>query len=357
VFTKKLNNFQTLLTQAGEAILFCLFLILLLAQFNFVSIYAQEEKERGLIITPIIIEQKVKRGENYQIEIEAINNTRERDYNIEMITQKFTTAEEEGIPVILPLEAEDSYADWLSYQDPEFSLEPGESKKQIVNLSIPQDANPGGYYYAVTFSSANENNQQAEGNQLLINERIASLLFIEVEGQIQREVTVKNFQTDRAFYDPWFDSIFMQYQVELTGNSHLKPSGNVIFGEQTDNGFAINPEQKIIFPNTARSFSSQTKPDFKIPFLSYNPFLEEVSNTDSENFEQVSKKIIGSQKVNIRVLYVNSNQELTFATSTQEIFFFPWKVLTIFLLLIIIATTGFFYYRRTKIKSKKPKSG
>jgi len=338
------------------------FLILLCFSFIFINTNTQNNsRDRGIIISPSIIELDVDRGKNYEVEIEIENdNQGNQSYELQRLTQTFQASENEGVPELREFNSSDPHKDWVNYPEPVFAIKDDERKTTQAILSIPKDANPGSYYFALIFGTDNKdtNNQ----NKVVINQRISSLLFVNVSGKIQREISIQNFEaknetSSSSFYDPFFDPIEINYKIGVSGNTYLKPSGNIFFYQNKDNPqttIQLNPENRIILPNSSRSFDLFSKPQFLVNWLSGNPAgLDKIKD---KNNTELSRPWFGSQTIEIRVLFANSDGDLEIKSIKKEIFFFPWKLLLIILIISAILAVIYLFFKRRTNKNKQKRN-
>lgn len=319
---------------------------ILIIQFFSSGLGVSAQDNSGLVVSPAKSELKVERGQSYTVEILVENDTFDKQYNLEILTQTFKASPQEGVPEIQPLLESDVFGNWISYSEDSFELSLNAEKVIDVTLDIPEDAAPGGYYYAVTFAddggkSFNEN------NQVRVESRVVALIFIEVQGQIQREVEIETFATDNNFYDPFYDPIFIEYKISTTGNSYFLPSGNLYYSDDGEirNQAPINPNQKIILPDSDRNFKAVFKPSNKLFFDPEKDLEGQILDVQMVNEDH---KWFGSQDLELRVVYINSNQELARTTATVKVFFFPWRAALGASLIIIIVTILFYYIRKRR---------
>lgn len=316
-----------------------------------VSLNAENQtQQRGLVLTPALDELDVEQGQTYQIDLDIRNDTRDKVFNLVHTTETFTASADEGVPVLKEFSAGDPQKTWIGYPQPLLTIKPGESKTSSVTLSIPKTAAPGGYYFALIIGE--NGSADATANKLLINSRVGSLLFVNVLGQVEKEVKFDAFQLDKQVYDPFFDSIELQYKIRVEGNTFLKPAGNVFFGTQDSTGsISLNPDGKIILPNSSRLFQSYIPATNQLPdFLNVNS-----TKVPKGNIEAIDKPWFGQKDIEAKVVYTDSNQDVTQKTVKTSVIFFPWKTAILVLLLIAVILLIVFsaktIYRRLKRKN------
>jgi hypothetical protein len=300
---------------------------------------AQVTAERGLIISPAIIELEGDRGGSYSLEVKVENDTRDQDMNISTVLQTFKASDDEGIPTVSDLEPESDKLQWVRFLDTDFQLRSGDKYTSNVVVSIPQDAQPGSYYFALTYANS-QFPSSGSSSQVAIESRVSALLFLTVKGQIDRQVEFVEFSTPQSIYDPFFDAVTINYKIATQGNVYLKPSGDIFIGdlENPDTRLSLNPQQKIILPNSQRSFS----------YSSQKLIDKDLFNNRTPDFEV---PIIGQKKITAVVLYPNNNGELEKKETEVTITLLPWK--TILLGLLILGIIGLIVVYIKKSKSSK----
>lgn len=352
-----------MLKQIHSQILFFTFLgtglLALLA--GSVPIFAADNARTGLVVTPALYELEAERGNGYDIEINLLNDSGGDDYKISTLLQGFSASKEEGVPVVSELPSDSKYLSWVTFQETVLPLKSNERKVSRIRVNIPQDAEPGSHYLALTYNIENPNQAPDPSKpQVKIQPRIAVMLFLNIKGQVQRDANFEYIQADKNLYDPFFDGAKIEYRIKLEGNAYIKPSGNMFIGNDStrpDASLQLNPESKIILPNSARTFRLSIAPSNQIQYISTGiPSDEDLIKDQNGNTPNVlnslSRPWFGSQNVEARILFVNSQDELTQRSATVQLNYFPWKTLLLVLPVILILGILFWYYKkRTKTKA------
>ena len=295
-----------------------------------------QDNSRGLIVGPAILEINADRGSSYQNSVTLENNSTDDTYNLSPFVQTFTASDEEGTPVISPLPSDSPLNTWVKYLENGYTLKKGDKIESKFIVTIPQDTKPGSYYLALSYKTQNQ--ASSTNSQVVINKEVSALLFINVKGEVDRDVNFEYLKTDKQIYDPFFDGVEINYRLKATG-TYYKPAGNLYVGNLTDpdNQVNLNNNQKIILPNTARTFNILNKPALNAGVLSSDPTKADVKG-DVANIDDLKKPIIGNQTFTTKVLYVNKQGNIESKSTELQVFFFPWKTL---LLIALVALLGF----------------
>ncbi|KPJ55724.1 hypothetical protein AMJ49_06470 [Parcubacteria bacterium DG_74_2] len=151
-----------------------------------------------------------------------------------------------------------SLKDYLEPELAEFILAHGERMVLPIEISIPENAEPGGLYGSVLISTApiEEVPEGEEGKakgQVQIIGRIASLFFVKVKGAVTEEGVLEKFDTVNSKKLHQQGSISFSISYRNKGNIHLNPYGIIeiknILGKKIDE---IEIEPYFAMPNSLR---------------------------------------------------------------------------------------------------------
>lgn len=243
-------------------------LVASLALFAITRVAAQDTSGSGLSISPTRTELKIEKGGSDKIEI-----------NVRNVTRGAIVAK----PFISDFESDDATGEPRLYADAEkrnsasinsfvsglqdVALEPGEDKNVVYDVNIPQDAASGGYYGAVTFRAVPANQAGPESGEVALTANVASLVLIEVPGDITEQIQVNSV---KAVKDDKAGSFFttapnkVAISVKNNGNSFSKPFGTIsitnMSGKQVYSYELNNSTPRgNILPKTTRTFTDELK--------------------------------------------------------------------------------------------------
>ncbi len=146
--------------------------------------------------------------------------------------------------------------DYITFPEDSFLLNLGERARIPVTISIPADAEPGGYYGGVLVSTIKDDgvDEGAGSARSPIVARIGTLFFVTVPGNIVKTGKTQNISLvgDKFWYEKGPVNFSILY--ENTGSVHLNPYGELriknIFGEEV--GF-VELEPWFVLPKSLRS--------------------------------------------------------------------------------------------------------
>lgn len=160
-----------------------------------------------------------------------------------IVLEDFSTAGEEG-QVVLEEPSSNNYslANWIEPESKDIVLQPGEERALTFTINIPKDAEPGGHYASLLFSSGGDPVPGAAS----VTQRVGSLILLRVSGNVSETATIESF-TIPSYSQK--GPIIFSLRVKNDGNVHVRPKGTIIitnlFGKKVDeiplNGANIIP--------------------------------------------------------------------------------------------------------------------
>jgi hypothetical protein len=308
----------------------CLALLL----FGVKSAVAQTTNSLTLTITPPLIKVNMSPGDMWQSAVKLINN------NIEPVTVyvdklDFKSSEDGGIKFLQGEEAGSTggkflLSQWLEFAPGPFTIEAQKELEIPFTINLPVEAEPGGHYAAILAGSKPVGNLSGSG--IKISSLLASLIMLEVKGEVIEHGQIREFSTDKKVYTQ--PSADFTIRFANTGNIHLQPQGEIkiynMFG-QDQGTITINhsTEYGNVLPDSIRKWNF--------------------------NWEAPkSLSAMGRYKAILILGYGNQVRE----TANQTVYFwliYPWPLIlivggVIFLALIIVFSLRF-YIRRAIVKS------
>ncbi len=209
------------------------------------------------VVGPGRAEIEVKPGQTVVYPISVTN--RISDGRVFDLTVEDMAGSEDGTQAVILLGEERgpyTVKDYITFPEDFFTLDLGERAQIPVTISIPEDAEPGGYYGGVLISTVrtSENEEGSTQPRSPIIARIGTLFFITVPGAVETEGETKTItQTSgRSWYEK--GPIGFNILYENKGSVHLNPYGELriknIFGEEV--GF-LELEPWFVLPKSVRS--------------------------------------------------------------------------------------------------------
>ncbi len=239
------------------------------------SINAQESQRNGsgLSISPTRSELRIEPGKTDKIEV-SIRNVTRGDIVAKPFISDFESDDATGEPKLISDTSKRSSASIANFVSglEDIPLKPGENKNLTYTVSVPSNAAPGGYYGAVTYRAVPANEATPGNGEVALTANVASLVLIEVPGDITEQIQITEFKVGRAVQNnaPKFSSFFTTnpnraaLTVKNNGNSFSKPFGTVSLTNMSGKqiySYELNnstPRGNVL-PKTSRAFTDEIK--------------------------------------------------------------------------------------------------
>jgi hypothetical protein len=260
----------------------------------------------GIEVSAPLYEYTIKPGENVQ-DIIKVKNVGPNATTFYPEVLDFKSNNEDGTPIFLK-SGEDSgtysLAKWISFTKESVTIEPNKSEAFNFFVTIPADAEPGGHYAGILFSTQPP---KLDGTGLSLATKVGSLVLVRVAGDAKEEASIKEFSTDKETYEQ--AQVKFNLVVSNTGNVHVQPKGTItiknIFGG-TVAALDVNQSSSNVLPGSDRKFAIDWEdPGFKV----------------------------GYYTATVTLNYGNPSQTIT---AQVTFWILPWKTLLIALVVAII---------------------
>jgi len=300
------------------------------AVFAFEKTQLNIEAQNDFVVEPGKTEIFINPGETITKHI-SITNRIGKSVKFKLNTEDIVGTNDSSAPVKLLGDEVGPYSlkNFIKPEITEFELESGEKITIDVEVSVPEDAEPRGYYGALIVSNEPEvlgegQASGAEGKARLIS-RIGSLFFLRINGEGKEEGSLEDFKVigpEKLFYEERPSGFEISFKN--TGNVHLVPHGKVTITN--------------IFGKTVG----------EIPVDAY------FSLPDSIRYREVfwdKGTGLGRYVAHLSLYpgYGNENQE-----SEVALWIIPWKILLItFIGLVIFVSIVYYILTRFEFRRKK----
>jgi len=230
--------------------------------FLVLSIWQTASKVSALTITPSLTDISVQKGERVGFRLRLTNEEQEAvTVLLESVDVGFTV---EGIPQFLSKGniAPDSLVWWLSYEPGPYTLASGEEREIPITMLVPDSADAGGHYGAILVSR-NVSDRVDQESEVKLQSKVASLLFVNVEGRVDRSFSVMDFASTNTLFESV--PVFFEVQLSNHGNTHLQPHGTIdisggLWPAKTKERLLVNEDFAYVLPGLTRTFSASWQP-------------------------------------------------------------------------------------------------
>lgn len=218
-----------------------------------------------LKVSPVRTDIEVPAGTSKKVDTYLTNLT-DAPISVRPVTNDFIAGDERGTPALI-LDA-DKFAPTHSlkrYMSPlaDVTIPAKQTATVPVTITVPQDAQPGGYFGAVRFAPVNPDG----GGQVNLSASVASLILMKVPGAAVEKLTMTEFkitqdgQESTYFRTP--DNIVINLRFQNNGSVQLAPFGkiSVLKDNQVvyDHDFNISNPREMVLPDSARRWDVPLK--------------------------------------------------------------------------------------------------
>ncbi|MFZ1258566.1 MAG: hypothetical protein WAQ25_03795 [Candidatus Saccharimonas sp.] len=273
------------------------------------------EKGLALEIAPPVLNFVVDPGETIKSEI-ALRDVSTSALIVTSEINDFTASgEENGNPKVITDATEKSpytITNWVS-PFPKMTLQPKQLQKLPLEIKVPANAAPGGYYGVVRFTATPPD---ANTNGVSLAPSLGALIMVRVKGDAVEKLSVQEFyMTQQGKRGNFFEDIPFDFveRINNEGNVYEQPTGNIlikdIFGKPVAN-VNVNAEGRTVLPKSIRKYSQ---------------VFDKAALGNTTMFGKYSAE-----------LTLNYGNKLT-TKSTLTFWVIPWKLIIAGIVLLIIA--------------------
>lgn len=119
----------------------------------------------------------------------SVENQSDATVRMRVYVMDFRITKENDFVFLEPGEESYSCSKWLSHEETDFELAPGENRAVVVTINVPREVEPGGHYAALLFETVQP--QLDQGSSVTISSRIASLFYLTIPGVTEADVLAK----------------------------------------------------------------------------------------------------------------------------------------------------------------------
>ena len=329
-------------------------LFLITSAISILSLLTVFHAASALTLTPIRLTLSGDPGQTVTAEVTLIN---EKDTSETFYTSfaNFEAQGETGTPTFK--EGTEGLASWITASKSVF-LPPGVSKKVELQIAIPQNTAPGGYF-AAAFWGATPSEKTTQ--EVAIGTKIGTLILLRVNGAVKEEAQILAFDTLNGQHFFTALPVGMFYRFQNGGGDRALPKGDVImrnfFGIKADSVNA-NVVAGNVLPGQIRRF--------EVVWSKQNQNLE--VKAPSGFFNQVKYEwhnfALGRFSANLDIAYGASNN---IALKAKTAFWvIPWQLLIIILIVaflvflvlkVLIKSYNSFIIKKAKESSQRMSAG
>jgi len=295
---------------------------LLLCGFLFIPV------SRAITLIPPHLEIGLIPGQSLQTSIKLFNESQEV-LQLYTETASFHAKGETGQPEFdFDSPTDEGLSSWIEVEKGPIILNPGERYEVPVKIHPPANADPGGHYASVFFTTSPP---EAGEGQVRIASKVGTLLLTRVEGDVIEKGSIAEFGLGKGKMT--FNRLPIDFFVRFqnSGNVHLRPSGQIgiksMFGKEVGS-VEVNASKGATLPKTTRKYDAVwEKAQLKGAGGSFfQKFFNEYANERS-NF--------GFGKYTAKVS-IHAGTNSIDDTATVSFWVVPWRILLVWTIVGIL---------------------
>jgi hypothetical protein len=214
---------------------------------------------------------------------------------------------------------------WISVPQTQITILPGQVMKVPYTIAIPKDADPGGYFAALFWSTTPPS---TESGQVSIGAKIGMLILLTVNGNVRESAGITEFDRDGHGFFYQTLPVTLRYKFYNAGGDRVQPQGTLTVRDTVFLPAAhLNANIAVgnILPNSTRQFTID--------------WVKNPSPTPPEGFfanvaYQWQNFAIGLYSAHLNLAYGTKGLHVA---KTAWFFVFPWQLaLCIFVVLFIV---------------------
>lgn len=276
---------------------------------------------QALEIAPPVINLSANPGQTIKAKI-SLRDISNNKLTVSNQIDDFVADGENGTPKLL-IDSKEvnpySLKNWINSID-QLTLSPKQIKDIPINIKVPANASPGGYYGVIRFSGKAP---ELTDTGVSLSASLGALVMIRVNGAVTEKMSLVEFgttqygKTNTIFEDTSeAGPITFFERVKNEGNIHEQPSGQVSITDMFGKVIAaanVNMPPKNVLPDSIRRFEQ--------------PINEQVLGT---------RKLFGKYTANLKISYGENKQSFT---KTITFWVIPYKLIAVLIVAIIVALT------------------
>lgn len=288
--------------------------------------FAPPHRAQALTVNPRL-ELEADPGTTLRTELQ-IQNEERQSRTFYLRTENFNAQDETGTPHFL--NRKEGLATWVE-MPLSITLGPGQSVNFSFAIHVPADAQPGGHYAAIFFSTEPPN-PGGSADTVAIGSKLGTLILLRVKGEFLSAANILEFGTSgkKKFFSNLPIQLF--YRFQNVGEDHLKPVGDITISNllgQTVKVLPANTIEGSVLPKSVRRFTSvwssrqggiQQQAVVDLPKREAMPYWEAVT-FQARNFA------FGRYTATLELVFGSSGLQSDHAKFTFYII--PWQLLSV----------------------------
>src|SRR5919202_4442557 len=170
--------------------------------------------------SPLVVTLKPGQTTSYDLKI---RNAGPEPEKLKIAPRVFTTDDATGEVKFDDTKVPPEIGNWIQFDNPNFSIQPGEWFTQKINFAIPKEAGFS-YSFALVITRQEASQLSSNGRELKGSVAIFALVNIDKPGAT-RSIQLEKLSTDAQVYE--YLPARINVRLKNTGNSIVRPAGNI----------------------------------------------------------------------------------------------------------------------------------
>lgn len=295
----------------------------------------------------------LKPGESVEDTLTVTNRNTTDPLNLELKVVDFQAQDESGTPQLMRNSTERTAWSLKNYIEmpQQVTVNPGETIRVPIVISMPNDIGAGSYYSAIEYSATGPTAE----DRVNISASGVSLIFVKVPGQAKQQLTFMQFGAfvPEGASGGSFKGIFfsdkpevLSYRLRNDGNIAEQPAASIVVKDSFGNvKYTIedaNPKDQLALRGQTRRFDACINPEDTTQTTESGTDINAVVCGDT-NFTP------GRYVAELSVLYGENGNETREITAKATFWYLPWWFIGVMVVaLAVIAGFGLYLYKRVQ---------
>lgn len=297
----------------------------------------------SLTISPISLLIETDPGKPVASSFQVLNNGDETEH-LKVTLMKFSADQAGSQPVLQPFDASDVSQGWITFNQPNFSVEPNTWKTIQLVFSPPPEAALS-YYYALVINR--QSDPSVVGGATAVKAAPALLTLATVRSPLaKQELQLKGFRATKHIFE--FLPVEFEVEVQNTGNIHLAPIGNIFIdgpGKKEVGQLQLNKSNGLILPGSTRTYTLKWDEGFPL-FTEEEEAGSVVIGPDGQpkkklkwDFSTANLFRMGQFSAHLVFIYDNGERDIP-SEARVSFMVIPWRILAVVGTVLILVIAG-----------------
>lgn len=319
-----------------------IFKLLVLSLASLVCSFWVINPVKAVTVSPVVVDHEVAPGMKASGKM-MVTNDGQSMQTFYISSQSFVATGEEGEQQFLDKEETNSLPSWFKFNQTSYEVEAGKTVEIPYTINVPQDAEPGGHYAAVFFTTSPTNDSNEPS--VSIAAKTGILFLVKVSGNTKESATIESYSVNQSYFSHL--PAFMSLRIRNDGNVHLRPVGTLTVKNMWGGVVArvpANPKKSAVLPGSVRRMDTWWA---KTTDVAKGGFMAGLSN-EWRNFA------LGRYTATVDVQY--GSQSTSLESKSVTFWVFPWRLGLITLAILLVLFVAMKIYNKSVVSSALKKS-